>query len=294
MTGNGIKAGTKFYRYKEGVEEPEIIRIRNIDITKDKVGYYDSSWKKLSMSYGELRKKYSMLRPDGIIMFSIVKVSEVSDVIVSLNKLDLDNTDHLPYAVCRQSIYDFFANMTTAHIEGALTCVGISVSKDTCPADINFTDVLACDSIEFNKPVSVYLDDTLDDILRFIKLRKFDDVLKELKKASIMNFRGQVEIDTYKETLRDLLTSNYFMYDFRRCFKIIEVPFYIDGNKDTLDQENIQFLNKELNANIMETYLIKYTREIDLRSIKRDYVLISSAVGRFSEVYILGYDEYDN
>ena len=43
----------------------------------------------------------------------------------------------------------------------------------------------------------------------------------------------------------------------------------------------------------METYTIKYTKEIDLRSIKRKYLLVTSAEDQYNAVYLVGYDTTD-
>ena len=290
-----IHPGSKFFRYSDTDEEPEIIRIKDIDKEKNKIKYFDSKWKTLSMDYKELSDNYKMLRADGMIMFSIVKVGDLRDVIVALKGFNMDKKfdDSLPYAICRQSISDFFSNMHNK-INQIFTA-GVSVSQNTCPANIDFRLMAICDSVEYSRAVAIYLDDSLQDILRFIRMKKFDDVLVSLKTSSIKRIRensGLIAVG-YCDTIKELLTANNFMYDFRQCFNIIEVPFHIDGNLDELDMKNVLFLEKEFNANIMETYMIKYTREIDLKTIKRDYVLITSAEDDYKDIYILGYDKAD-
>ena len=294
---NTIHTGAKFFRYLDDQEEPEIIRISTADELK--VKYFDKFGKRHTMPYKELADNYHQLRADGIITFSIVSVNEASDVLVALKALPSESVpmsmradvpSNIPYAICRQSVYDFFSN-NMKKTDGAVY-VGISVSQDTCPANINFEDMLMCTGLKYNRPVAVYLDDTLEDILMLFNHKKYNDALVQLEAASKQQFKGKVTLG-YNKTLKELLENNNFMYDFRKCFGIVEVPFHIDENTEGLSTENILYLENQLKVNIMETYLIRYTREIDLRTIKRDYLLVSSAADQFSDVYIVGYDVAD-
>lgn len=288
-----IIPGTKFFRYIDEETEPEIIRIYKANEKDNTIGYYDFENHKHEMKYDKLTSDYKMLRSDGIVMFSIVTLADgVNDVIVSLQSYLLDETKYdktLPYAICRQSIFDFFSNMITA--DQSNYTVGISVSQDSCPADIRFADILSCNGVVSNVSVSIYLDDTLEDILRYVKARKYNETLRALKEYSLHNNPNVVS--GYVESLKDLLRMNNFMFDFRRCFNIMEVPFHIDEESDELSKENIMYMENELKVNIMETYVIKYTKEIDLRTIKRDYKLVSSSADAFDKVYIVGYDAAD-
>lgn len=294
-----IHTGAKFFRFIEGQEEPEIIRISTAD--EIKVKYFDKSGQRHTMPYKELADNYRQLRADGIITFSIVSVGEASDVLVALKSLPsetipasmrADIPNNIPYAVCRQSIFDFFTN-NMKKTDGVVY-VGVSVNQDTCPANIDFNDMLTCTGLKYNRPVAVYLDDTLEDILKLFNHKKYNDALVALETASKHQpqFKDKAVLGLNK-TLKELLVNNNFMYDFRKCFGITEVPFHIDEESEGLSMENIIFLENELKVNIMETYLIRYTREIDLRSIKRDYLLVTSAADKFSKVYIVGYDTAD-
>lgn len=278
-----IYTGSKFYRYIDGEEYPEIIRIRNIDYDKRQVKYFDSDGDKKKMSYDYLVKEYKMLSPDGLINFASVQVADNPDVIVALQpfpKNDVSTMDNIPYAICRQMVADVLSNLT----DPDNFILGSSISKDTCPVGVDYKCLLACSGLNYNRMVAIYLDDTLDEILRLFDNTIFDKVFDELS-TKYPDGRG---ICT---SLRELLESNHFMYDFRKCFNIIEVPGLIDESSEALSEQNIAFLEKELKVNILETYLIKYNREVNFAEFKRDYVLVSSAHGNFSEVYIVGYDK---
>lgn len=289
-----IIPGTKFFRYNEDKEEPEIIRIYKVSEDDKSIGYYDLEGHKHDMKYDKLTEEYKMLRPDGVILFSIVELSPgINDVIISLQNYSLDAKYNkaLPFAICRQSVYDFFSNMATAATDPNRFTVGISVNQDSCPADVNFADLLTCGRLISNVSVSIYLDDTLNDILRYVKAKKYNEVLRSLKQISLA--RNPEVMGGYTESLRELMSTNNFMYDFRKCFDIMEVPFTIDEDSEELSIDNIRYLENELKVNIMETYLIRYTKEIDLRTIKRDFKLVSSSADKYDKVYIVGYDKAD-
>ena len=280
-----IHTGSKFYRYAEGSMEPEVIRIRNIDYDKGIIKYFDSDNNKCKMSYDNLINKFKMLTPDGLISFSSVQVNENPDVIVALKVFpkkneDLDKMTDLPNVICRQMVVDFFAN----NINPDDNILGVSVSQETCPSNIAFNLLLACSGVYFSKMVAVYLDDTLDIILSLFDNSRFDSVLEELN-TRYPDTKG------IANSLEVLLRSNNFMYDFRKCFGIIEIPFKVNEDIEGLSAENIEYLSKELKVNILETYLIRYSRTIDISKIKRDYVLVASAQEAFDKVYIVGYDK---
>lgn len=282
-----IYTGSKFYRFEEGSETPEVIRIRNVDYDKNIVKYTDSNNKKCKINYTELNSKYKMLAPDGLVSISIVQVDQNPDVIVALkafpkNDKEYNIMNNLPYAICRQMVTDFFSLGSAVSEDDII--FGVSVSQDTCPANIDYNLMLACTGLDFNKMIAVYLDDTLDTILSLFDNSRFDKVFESLSEK----YHG---VKGIVKSLRDLLVENNFMYDFRKCFKIIEIPFSIDEETEGLNSANIDYLMKELKVNIIETYVVRYDRTIDLSKIKRSYVLATSAQENHEHVYLIGYDK---
>ena len=280
-----IFVGSKFFRYNNESDYPEVIRIRQV--FKERVRYRDADGNTKSMSKEYLFNNYQLLTPDGIIMAVIAKVGEVDDAIITLWKMN-DTDASTPYAVCRQLIQDVFTNNTRT--TDNISYVGVSISKDTCPANIRFNDVLACNSVEYQVSIAIYLDDTLDMILSLFNNRRFDNALRSASRVSSPD--GMIFVG-FASTLKDLLKENHFMYDFRKCFNIVEIPFKVDESTEALSSQNILFLEDLLKVNIMETYLIKYTKEIDLKTIKRDYILAASIEEDFQNIYIVGYDKAD-
>lgn len=284
-----IYCGSKFFRFVN--DQLEMIRVYKVDDKKQQVRYFTAEKEKKSMSVDYLLNNYKRLAPDGMIIVSVVMTGEVRDVIIALKNLRT-NVGNLPDVVCRQGIYDVFSHITNR--DENTIYVGISMSQDSCPADINFQDTLACTSKKDDSelPIFVYLDDSLDEILSLFSHKRYDDAIKECS----LSLKGSIKDKNIIGTtmgLRELLEYNNFMYDFRRCFKIMELPFHIDAETEGLSQENILYMEKELQVNIMETYVMEYSREIDLKSIKRDYMLVVSAADKFDKVYICGYDTTD-
>lgn len=284
-----IYCGSKFFRFVN--DQLEMIRVYKVDDKKQQVRYFTAEKEKKSMSVDYLLNNYKRLAPDGMIIVSVVMTGEVRDVIIALKNLRT-NVGNLPDVVCRQGIYDVFSHITNR--DENTIYVGISMSQDSCPADINFQDTLACTSKKDDSelPIFVYLDDSLDEILSLFSHKRYDDAIKECSLSLKGSIKDKNIIGTTM-SLRELLEYNNFMYDFRRCFKIMELPFHIDAETEGLSQENILYMEKELQVNIMETYVMEYSREIDLKSIKRDYMLVVSAADKFDKVYICGYDATD-
>lgn len=282
--------GSKYYRYFEDQPEPEIIRIYDVDEEKNIIKYYDKDNNKCKIDADELMANFKKLRADGILSLACVEVDGATDVMITLGVGNSSKGDtSMPYVVCRQCVYDFFTN--NARKTDGVVYVGVSVSQETCPANIEFNFMLACNELKYHCWANVYLDDTIDDILRIVRTKRYDDVLRLLtSKAPMINNTKTVG---YQPSVRELMENNNFMYDFHRAFDIYEVPSHIDPNAEELDLVNILFLENELKVNIMETYLIPYTREVDLKTIKRRYVMVTSAADKFDKVYIAGYDVAD-
>lgn len=285
-----IYSGSKFYRYLDGQDHPEIIRLLNIDYDKGIVKYLNSSGEKKKDSYTFITKNFKMLAPDGLMNFSHVTMTEGNeDIIIALKPFpktdeELANMSNLPYAICRQMVADVFASSFNPDDP----IIGVSISQDSCPANIDFNLMLACTGLKYSRMIAIYLDDTLDKILGLFDNKIFDKVFETVIYPRWQDTKGSCC------SLSELLKTNNFMYDFRKCFNIREVPFAITEDNiksEQLDELNTNFLTNELKTNITETYLIRYARDIDFSKFKRKYVLVSSADNNFSEVFVVGYDE---
>lgn len=285
-----IYSGSKFYRYLDGQDHPDIIRLLNVDYDKGIIKYLNDKGEKKKDSYTFITKNFKMLAPDGLINFSHVTMTEGNeDIIVALKAFpktdeEWNNMSNMPYAICRQMVADVFASSFNPDDP----IIGVSISQDSCPANVDFNLMLACTGLKYSRMVAVYLDDTLDIILSLFDNRIFDNVFETVIYPRWQDTKGACQ------SLKELLRTNNFMYDFRKCFGVKEVPFEItkdDVKSEQLDELNTNFLASELKTTITETYLIRYARDIDFSKFKRKYVLVSSADNGFSEVFIVGYDE---
>lgn len=291
-----ISIGTKFYKWNDDTLY-EIKILKNTNDTKIKVKETSGDNKEFFISKDELLSKYTKLSPDGYITFNIVNLGkDIRDVMVTLSRSeDIKKGDPLPYAVCRQCITDIFANQTKEfHNE----YFGVSVSKDTCPANVEFSNFLACDGAEYTVTVAFYIGDKLADILKMIKTKNFDIALYNLLvdrckyaanniKILFKNYMEQKTFDGYCRTLEELLKLNNFKYDLHRAYNII--PFDLDlamCDGRALDPIALHELSVLLCKNIDKTIVVKYDKSIDLSKIERNYQLISDAS---ENVYVVGY-----
>lgn len=274
--------GDKYYKILEDYTV-DIVRIHkyiNDDILIISRG---CSTKKVNKGY---ISSYTKLNPDGHVFFNIVNMGNTEesgkDVVVLLyRKKDLDNQINTPYATCRQNIHDFYSNATN---NSNKTYIGISISKDTTPEDVTYEDVLVCNGIEYSEKISIYLDDTLNDILPMVNnIKSFNGVLYTLHKA----MKDSLFIGTSK-SLESLLRDNNFEYDIKRAFDIIPVDFVVKYRDYVLHNDQVTLLQNILKTEISQTYVLPYSKEISLSDIERDYILVSDKIGR---LYIIAYDK---
>ena len=290
--------GHKFYRYDdEG--NATILRLNKVDHGKNELRFFvEGRPKHVYVPYESFVKLgYRRLAPDGMLCASIVKMKDnFEDVIVTLGRLDPKYNDNaIPFAVCRQGLYDVFTN--GAKKSDTVNYIGLSISKDTCHTEEDLSMALSCEGVKHTTFIGVYLDDNLKTILKFIRKSKFDKCLKNLFDSyERLNERllneGKAIYAGHCSSLEQLLVSNNFMHDFRSAFGIKELPFDIPEDAEYLDAGNAEFLARELNIKISRTYVLKYSKEYDMSKINRDYVLASTPSDNYG-VYIVGYDLID-
>lgn len=307
---NKIIKNTRYYRWigNSTMEELVLVRIKNQDTGTVMVTQGPDSGVKKTISFKELNEKYTKLIPDGYITFNIVTLgNNLKDVMVLVNrKKDIDAGVGLPYAVCRQCVIDLFAKQLSPD---NVDYVGISISQDSCPADVQFENYLACESIKKSECIAFYIGDKLDNILYVLKNEKeYDQVLEELNESHCMYlaqnnsliadiYKKKDEVDGYCKSLRQLLKLNNFDYDLHMAFGIIplDLPFEdsmnslavkdISGNY-TLNIISKSVLNSILMVTIDKSLVVKFGKDIDLSAIKRRYCLVSD---KNNDVYLVAY-----
>ena len=293
--------GLKLYRYDEENDEIIVYRILHYKENQKVYRVYNLNTDKIeSFTEEEIYDptKFVVLNPDGFLTFSIVdmnKTNKVKDVLVCLHKRN-ETADQLPYAVCRQCMQDIFIEQTILKTTN-LTTVGCSVSKESIPTNADYNAVLVYEKLRWMVITAVYLDDSLNSIAKYIfpgiNIKKFDQVLlrtKEWAKINMMNTRG------FSDSVYDLLKDNRFINDFRTAFDTLILDFNIDkdlssstGYQMFLYKEQLDIFRKQLcNNKITITYVMPYSKEIDLDEIQRNYVLAQSKDN--DDIFVIGYD----
>lgn len=266
-------------RIEKYVDDEDIFRVRT---QENKSEYIKSD---------DVINEWILLNPDAIITFNIVSLEKGKDVIVCLHSSK--SSDPVPDVICRQSIIDVFSDMAykmSNHYKFTLEeimFVGMSISKETCPAEIDYNVLLACNSVDSSFKVAYYLTDTLDDILSFVLNKsKFDKILKTIERNGLSLNTGNVS--GYCSSLKELMIQTKFMFEVCKFFKIKEFPFVIKegiyDHRDTIVNE----FEKVMGICVNIIYIMKYDKSIDLSSLKREYVL-GRTVGT-KDLYVIGYD----
>lgn len=283
--------GLKFYRFMDNSEIPKLVRLIKYDEVKKLYicrNCYDID-EIITIPYDEMHTEWIKLNPDGIMAFSTCTAIDnqgdsVPDVMVRLHKKSENgNIDSTPYVVCRQAVIDIFALLQNNNRYIA----GMSVSRDTCPPEIAFSSFYAYDKMPYNINIAYYIDDHMDDILRLFNNKKFNDRLALIKSRDKMGIEG------YCTKLSELLKENYFMLEVHNAYGIHELPFAsFDFTDDTTNRVVTDYIISNLQEVPTKFYPARYSKYIDLKDIKRKYILIcpSSYLYGDGDVVILGYD----
>lgn len=301
--------GYKFFKELED-GSIELIRLIGIEEFNDKVTILNiDTNKQYKIPFTSL-KDYTPLKPYGLISFSIVKcftnpekTEFIKDVIVGLYKLiDLEIGINEPYALCRQSINDFFYNILSTTENHPF--VGISVSRDNCPPNIGMENVALCDDVLKYEMINIYIDDTLEDMLMCINQPTYDKVLLDLFNAHCDSIVNGIIIQSsnvkqhngWCKTLHELLTINNFMTDFDMMCNSTSIDFNLqdyliplkdeDNEAYKLNDEALEFFNYTFKVNAVDTLVIKYANDVDLADFNHtNYTLL-----RYNDsLYIVSY-----
>lgn len=292
-----IYVGSKYYKYVG--DETVVIRVMKFKNDKVVTVKNDATNEISNITIEDLENEYVLISFDGLMVISKVSIGgDKEDVIVSLyRRKEIDNKDGLPYMVCRQGITDLHAQPFT---EGTgKNYYGACISKDTIPAGIDFGIMVACDQVikDSTQVITVYLNDTFDDIMSLIKTDKYDNTLNLLfldhlqfvsQKFGQMYYKSKLksgECEGYYTTLHDLLYYNNFMYDFYRGFNIYPLNYTLT-DQAPVPEDCRANLSDLLCKNIDQTFAMKYYYDIAMGSIQKEYVLVSDIE---QNVYIVVY-----
>lgn len=231
---------------------------------------------------------YILLKPNGYITISSVILEQnLHDIIVGFHRTkDIENGDNTPYACCRQSVIDIFANMTNRQAD-EFEYVGIAIDKDICPEDVDYRMMLACNSVDKSEIVAYYIGDDIKKLLSWTKLSYYNGVLEYM-----YNIANRTKFKGYHKTVLELVETNEFIYNVYRAFDIkpVGIEFMMADTEDDLYAANplIPLVENIVKTRVNSAHIIKYGYDIDLSQIKRSYILIADSAGR---IYVLVYDE---
>ena len=295
-----LMLGAKYFRYKEN-DNIEIVRVYKCNELEVKVYFDNDKSNTLKMTKEQLEKDYVRLNPHAIVNFCIVKVgNDLDDVLITMHKMsDLASNEPTPYCACRQNITDIFAMQIKVSNK---MYVGCSMSLETCPPDVDYRVMIACNGVDKCVNVCSYMDDTLDDLLHMVKTKDFDRTLESLfidhinytiKQTPTLSMMKQRMLkldkyDGYCKSLRTLLEDNNFMYDFYRAFGIVPIELKVTYDEKTQMVNNniVNIISDISNTEIISTLCMKYWYDIKLDEIDNDYILI---MDKDNDLYLIAY-----
>lgn len=296
---NKFFINTRFYKYVDDdtIIELKVLKFHNKEKCKCRVTKGPDVGMEINIPVKTLQDEYTMLSNDGIIIFNVVKINDtLDDVMVTVFRSDdLVKGINIPNVVCRQCVLDLFAKQFTPnHVD----YVGLSISKETCPADVEFENFLACESVKTSVVLSYYIGESLDEILSVFKHDDFNNTLRCLflshcdsfiktNPAMADYFRRKGEANGYVQTLPELLKLNNFEYDLYRTFDIIPTTLPAEHFSDgVLSKTAEELLSEILRTKIYKSLVVKYDKDIDLEAINKKYCLVSDNDGT---VYVVAY-----
>ena len=283
LSTNMIYVGDIFYRYEDDKEEATIIRICKAKNSNKFIAETENG--NITITRNELIENYTRLKNDAFVTFFTLKLDKgAKDVLVTLHRRkDLDENNNVPYAVCRQQFENSFNSIL---INDNMYHLGVSMSKDTCPNDVNYEDLFLCNGVSDGIIISTYIGDTLETILHFIKTEKFDSILEEID-----NNVNKRLVEGTCRSLKELLEYHDFMYDYLLGFDIVRVPFKVENNK--LETEQIKYLEDLTKHLFIDTMVVPKDSDIDLEKVERSHIKICDEE---QNIYIVLYIEgqYNN
>lgn len=287
--------GAYFFKY----EKDELILLRLYKVKDENTFLLKDKQKSKVVLTKEQLEEFTMIEPDGLIIHVLASDPQHGvDTLCMLYKIeDIDNNVMEPYAICRQNVIDPFE--TILNNDSSKIYVGVSMSRDTAPADFDFKSLCIAAGVRDQKINFVYKDDSFEDIMSFVHESLYNKALNIIK--SHMSKDDRSTYIGFESTYRQLLIDNDFMYDFRRAFNIVRLNLTIDTSIDRWTEDGIyKISDKEIKTaesltkhQVIAPILIKYDKSVDIDSIKRDYLFFEDLN---KELYIISYEkgEYIN
>lgn len=243
----------------------------------------------VSMTVQELKDNYIKLVPDAFmtisnITYPINDEKETGfDVMVTLNRFE----ENVPEVICRQDSVDIFR---FSNSQLAIP-IGISIPKIACPQNMNYLDFLYSKECKNFKSTAVYLDDSLDTVLKYFgSLNKYDNTMRKLKEKY-----KNTRMMGCNSSVRELLIKTGFYADFQTVFGTYNFPFSIDTSRSEFNASELRLLNSVINNSnnkvITEAHYCPYDRGINIEELETKHVLINTGDPKESDVFLVAYIE---
>lgn len=276
--------GSKYQTYID--DELVILRVLK---KKDNGSYTVTDGEHKIIMNEEDFKSCVKLLPDAVMNIMVTISTEgAKDVYVCVNKTsDMTNNISNPSLILRQDVY----SMSKNSFNGLNSVfVGECFTVNNCPDVNTFSQLLEFDFIKHTLSISLYIDDTLDDILEVLGSRanKINEVLGNMKLSTDKSM-----IQGYCSTLKELMIDNNFMSNFRNVFNITSIDFPIELDNNVSD--NTIILNSKqqsriediLRKYITDVKVIKYDKDIDVSKIVGNtHIMISDSTDK---IYLISY-----
>jgi hypothetical protein len=228
----------------------------------------DEEGNQYKISYEDL-EKYKKIPPVGIMTFFEADIGHGQrDVIVTLHRIcDLNKEIRIPYIGARQTIVNMFSAPLARDIYEVP--LGLCFSNMTCPPNVDFSIIMDCKRVISTQVISVYMDDTIEDMINLITHINFDNIIKAFKKKWDPEDKKNVGKDLYS-----FLDNNGFMNEFGNAFNIVS----LDG--ELTEGNIIRTLMKKYSCQIEILGIVPYTYEVDLDRVddRTQYVFVRNDI----------------
>lgn len=283
-----FNVGTRYYKY-DGDD------LKTYKIISSKNNMYNfkgtNNNERLLLSEKEIKDKYIGLAPDAIMSCIIAKSSNKSDkpdgmedIIVSVYKLTPDednkesNIENIPSLVMRQDVYSLSKNFMFSPIDAVY--IGDCITRNMVSNDKEIQEFIECGDIRESIALSLYVDDTFEDIFKSIPHKFVEEANKVLDNFNNYKPTNTSVIKGLSKSFEDLFKDNNFMTAYRQIFNILRLDFPIEltsgKDKIILNAKQHRKLEDALRKNIKIFHIIKYDKDIDISKIVNyNHIMVS-------------------
>lgn len=291
MGNSNVVVGSKYYRYdKDGNREVFRVASPYMDDGDEVVHVIRENTDDLMYISKKEFDSLIQIIPDAKLDLMITQYEdpEKKDVYAWVYRTDViaeGRSD--PSLMLRQDVYSQAKN---AFGTDGVAWVGECLTDQTNPTHVPLKSLAEFNEVELSYPISLYITDSIEDIINCIDtdtLGRYDSVLKKLTKYNSNEIKG------YCSTLRELMEENGFIGYFRSIFNVTQVDWALSGKTD--DNGDLQFTEDEFNKfqDLIRKYIsnvkiIEYDRDIDIHElVNTPHAMIADSNDK---IYLVVYD----